>query len=81
MGKINVCLENIETEIITFEFNRQMEATKNADLDECFNEFDTNDDDNQENRQLEIHLSGGVFQSKLFVKTFLRRKLQHFFLF
>lgn len=42
-----------------------MEATKNADLDECFNEFDTNDDDNQENRQLEIHLSGGVFQSKI----------------
>lgn len=46
-----------------------MEATKNADLDECFNEFD---DDNQENRQLEIHLSGGVFQSKIFVKPFFK---------
>lgn len=45
-----------------------MEATKNADLDECFNEFD---DDNQENRQLEIHLSGGVFQSKIFLKPIL----------
>lgn len=48
-----------------------MEATKNADLDECFNEFDTNDDDNLENRQLEIHLSGGVFQSKFFIKIFI----------
>lgn len=59
-----------------------MEATKNADLDECFNEFDTNDDDNQENRQLEIHLSGGVFQSKILrLKGNSDIKILTFFLF
>ncbi|CAO1416273.1 unnamed protein product [Diamesa hyperborea] len=60
--------------IITSDSIGQMEATKNADLDECFNEFD---DDNQENRQLEIHLSGGVFQKVDSVRFFICKKLRY----
>lgn len=64
--------------VTTLSSDNIRESIQNAELNECFSErYTPNDDDGDCNRQLEIHLSDGKFQQVEYVRFFICKKLRY----